>query len=176
MLNFLGRDSPPTISNSSKLAARFEQTQENAAWTYISPVVMNTSPSPCIAIYVPWLNAGNPRSPSLPWSDRKNNCSQAPKVPCFLSFSNSAAGQPRDKLLVWWFWRKTTRDRKKRLKRKGNDEKKSKRKNAWHVSFQTSLVYQTRIRILLLFSIPSIFLRRNDLCYRLLWFEDSFEP
>ena len=94
MLNFLGRDSPPTIPNSSKLAARFQPDTRKCTEVQSTLSIRECNPS-FNRVYV--TSREDPSSPplrGLPRSGRKNDCSS--EVSSFLSLSNSAAGQPRD--------------------------------------------------------------------------------
>lgn len=79
-----------TVPNLRLVSARQKKMQAEC-----TPWWIQVRAQPCIGIRdFMWESS----SSSLPWSDRKNDCSQAPEVPSFLSLSNSAAGQPWDTL------------------------------------------------------------------------------
>ena len=164
MLNFLGRDSPPTIPNSSKLAARFQPDTRKCTEVQSTLSIRECNPS-FNRVYV--TSREDPSSPplrGLPRSGRKNDCSS--EVSSFLSLSNSAAGQPRD--TVESLERKG-KERKERKKESGR-----RRRNRWRRTQRGKgrgeiCIYKRDSFIkdsvsFQLFSLPdSIFLGRNDL-------------
>lgn len=118
MLNFFGRDSPPTIPNSSKLAARFQPDTRKCTEVQSTLSIRECNPS-FNRVYV--TSREDPSSPplrGLPRSGRKNDCSS--EVSSFLSLSNSAAGQPRDTV--------------ESLERKGKERKERKKEMDMHLS------------------------------------------
>ena len=144
MLNFLGRDSPPTIPNSSKLAARFQPDTRKCTEVQSTLSIRECNPS-FNRVYV--TSREDPSSPplrGLPRSGRKNDCSS--EVSSFLSLSNSAAGQPRD--TVESLERKGKERKERKKERKWEEEEESVEEDAkgkgtrGDMYIQTRLVYQ----------------------------------